>query len=152
MSEWGTQRYGAWLSPTSTAVRHSIPLFLPGSQQDPSIPFMTLSHIPESIRGDPWFEDGNIILIAVPEDTQTDDSAVAFKVHRGVLARQSEVFQSMFDVAQPPLDAENVEACPVLRMYDVPLELSNLIKAVYDGAHGLYVSRASVSCRMMHRR
>lgn len=113
---------------------------------------MILSHIPESIRGDPWFEDGNIILVAEaesvnePEEGHTRDqradegsiNAVAFRVHRGVLSRHSEVFQSMFEVAQPP--AENVEACPVVRLYDLPNELSNLIKAIYDGAHGLYVS------------
>ena len=51
--------------------------------------------VPLSRRGDPWFEDGNIIL--VPES----ESQVAFKVHRGVLSRHSEVFQSMFDIPQP---------------------------------------------------
>lgn len=104
---------------------------------------MNLSYIPESIRGDPWFEDGNIILVADLEDalsTNDHDSAVAFKVHRGVLARHSEVFQSMFEVAQPSSGSESYESCPVVRMYDLPIELSNLIKALYDGAHGLYVT------------
>ncbi|KAI0702262.1 hypothetical protein BC835DRAFT_1404355 [Cytidiella melzeri] len=91
-----------------------------------------VTHIPHSIRGDPWFEDGNIILLADPEDS----AAVAFKVHRGVLARHSEVFQSMFEGAQPPPHEENFEQCPVVRMHDVPVELSNLIKALYDGPHG----------------
>jgi hypothetical protein len=60
----------------------------------------------------------------------------AFKVHRGVLARKSEVFENMFDIPPPTtgLDSmEQVDDCPVVRMYDHPNELSNLIKALYDG-------------------
>ena len=98
---------------------------------------MDVTHIPHSIRGDPWFEDGNIILLAGPEDSE-DSAAVAFKVHRGVLARHSEVFQSMFEGAQPT--EESLEHCPVVRLHDVPVELSNLISALYDGPNrGLYV-------------
>lgn len=110
---------------------------------------MNLSHIPDSIRGDPWFEDGNIILVAEAEDSEADGSAVAFKVHRGVLARHSDVFQSMFEVARPLSGTANVEECPVVRMYDLPIELSNFIKAVYDGAHGLYV--AHIHCSYTQR-
>jgi BTB/POZ domain len=51
-----------------------------------------------SRRGDLWFDDGNIVL--VPE-SESDESQIAFKVHRGVLSRHSEVFQSMFDIPQP---------------------------------------------------
>ncbi|KAI0345877.1 hypothetical protein BDW22DRAFT_1353483 [Trametopsis cervina] len=94
---------------------------------------MEIGDIPQSIRGDPWFEDGNIILLADSDES----TAVAFKVHRGVLARQSEIFQSLFEVAQPPPDSETIEQCPVIRMHDIPVELSNLIKALYDGPHGL---------------
>ena len=100
---------------------------------------MDIYHIPQSIRGDPWFEDGNIILLVGDSE---DSAAAAFKVHRGVLARHSEVFQSMFEGSQPPPKEENVEQCPVVRMYDVPVELSNLIKALYDGLRGLYVTHA----------
>ena len=48
--------------------------------------------IPLEKRGDPWFADGNIIL--VPEGNPVP----LFKVHRGVLSRHSEVFQSMFNI------------------------------------------------------
>lgn len=99
---------------------------------------MALAQIPPSARGDPWLEDGNIILLVSVEDSD----AVAFKVHRSVLARHSEVFQAMFEGAQPPPNEEEVERCPVVRMHDVPVELSNLIKALYDGTHGLYVIHA----------
>lgn len=82
--------------------------------------------VPKHKRGDPWFDDGNIILL--PED-----SSIAFKVHRDFLSRHSEVFQSMFELPQPTSDTEILDDCQVVRMYDLPLELSNLIKALYDG-------------------
>ena len=88
--------------------------------------------IPPKQRGEPWFEDGNVIVLT--EDTASEVT-VAFKVHRGVLARHSEVFQSMFEL--PPPTAEDVEVadgCQVVRMYDKPTELSALIRALYDGA------------------
>lgn len=79
-------------------------------------------------HGDPWFEDGNIVLL-------TDPTGVAFKVHRGVLARHSEIFQSMFQLPPPTQsDVETLAGCQVVRMYDLPSELSSLIKALYDGA------------------
>ena len=93
-----------------------------------------LRFIPPSNRGDPWFEDGNIILLVEDDDHNV---LKAFKVHRGVLARQSEVFETMFDIPQPTssVDAvEQIDGCPVVRMYDHPNELSDLIKALYDGA------------------
>ncbi|KAK0201849.1 hypothetical protein DFS33DRAFT_1027313 [Desarmillaria ectypa] len=81
-------------------------------------------------RGEPWFDDGNIILV-------TQEKPTAFKVHRGVLARHSEIFQSMFEMPQPELQPEAandmVDGCQVVTMYDPPLELSDLVKALYDG-------------------
>ncbi|KAH8104528.1 hypothetical protein BXZ70DRAFT_593041 [Cristinia sonorae] len=82
--------------------------------------------VPFHKRGDPWFDDGNIVLL--PED-----SSIAFKVHRDFLSRHSEVFKSMFELPQPTSDVEILNDCQVVRMYDLPLELSNLIKALYDG-------------------
>ncbi|KAI0769014.1 hypothetical protein BD413DRAFT_478486 [Trametes elegans] len=88
--------------------------------------------VPVSARGEPWFEDGNIVLLA--EDSASEE-VIAFRVHRGVLARHSEVFQSMFELATPiPDDAEVSDGCPVVRMHDRPAELSALIRALYDGA------------------
>jgi hypothetical protein len=89
--------------------------------------------IPPASRGDPWFEDGNIILLVEDDDHRM---LKAFKIHRGVLARQSEVFETMFDIPQPApgLDSiEQVDGCPIVRMYDLPNELSDIIKALYDG-------------------
>ena len=93
-----------------------------------------LRFIPPSIRGNPWFEDGNIILLVEGDDNNV---LKAFKVHRHFLARQSEVFETMFDIPQPTSSVDSVEQadnCPVVRMYDRPNELSDLIEALYDGA------------------
>lgn len=91
--------------------------------------------VPPSSRGEPWFEDGNIVLLAQVEDPASQNTTIAFKVHRGVLARHSEVFQSMFEVAQAEPDGADVaDNCPVVRMYDRPTELSALVRALYDGA------------------
>ncbi|KAI9512411.1 hypothetical protein F5148DRAFT_1163101 [Russula earlei] len=89
--------------------------------------------IPPASRGDPWFEDGNIILLVEDDDHHV---LTAFKVHRGVLARQSEVFETMFDIPQPASvvdSVEHIDGCPMVRMHDLPNELSSLIKALYDG-------------------
>lgn len=79
-------------------------------------------------RGEPWFPDGNLVLVT-PDET-------AFKVHRGILARHSEIFQSMFQMPPPESlpESEVLENCPIVPMYDSSSELSNLIKALYDGA------------------
>lgn len=88
--------------------------------------------IPADKRGEPWFDDGNVIVLT--EDTASDVT-VAFKVHRGMLARHSEVFQSMFELPAPITeDVEVADGCQVVRMYDRPTELSALIRALYDGA------------------
>ncbi|TFY67856.1 hypothetical protein EVJ58_g1366 [Rhodofomes roseus] len=88
---------------------------------------MPIPPSPSFERGEPWFDDGNIVLLA-------DASNVAFKVHRGMLARHSEIFQSMFELPPPQADVERVDGCQLVRMYDLPEDLSSLIKALYDGA------------------
>lgn len=81
-------------------------------------------------QGDPWLDDGNIILLA-DNDVMIP---VAFKVHRGALARQSEVFRNIFGIPQPQgADSEFLEGCPVVPMHDNPSELSRLLRAIYDG-------------------
>ncbi|THH12204.1 hypothetical protein EW146_g7781 [Bondarzewia mesenterica] len=87
--------------------------------------------VPLDRRGDPWFDDGNVILLTQTEDSSDD---VAFKVHRGVLSRQSEIFRTMFEIPQLPSDVDILDDCPLVRMYDLPNELSCLITALYDGA------------------
>ncbi|KAF9454807.1 hypothetical protein P691DRAFT_716682 [Macrolepiota fuliginosa MF-IS2] len=77
-------------------------------------------------RGDPWFEDGNIVLV-------THENPTAFRLHRGVLARHSEIFRDMLEFPQPEAKLESHEGCQVVCMYDHPVELSHLVKALYDG-------------------
>ncbi|KAL1744496.1 hypothetical protein HDZ31DRAFT_38471, partial [Schizophyllum fasciatum] len=77
-------------------------------------------------RGEPYFEDGNLILA-------THDTPTLFRVHRGVLARHSEVFQDMFAFPPAQYEAEMLDGCQVVVMHDLPLELGHLIKALYDG-------------------
>lgn len=90
---------------------------------------ISLGTPPQSLgHGNPWFDDGNIILIPDEHENQ-----VAFKVHRGVLSRHSEVFQSMFEIPSSINGETFLEGCQVVRMYDRAVELSILIKALYDG-------------------
>ncbi|KAJ4481977.1 hypothetical protein J3R30DRAFT_3656143 [Lentinula aciculospora] len=93
-------------------------------------------------QGDPWFEDGNIILVPREETGSCKPSEkppVGFRVHRGVLSRHSEILRDMFEFPQPDAisdsddGASRYEGCQVIVMHDIPIELSNLVKALYDG-------------------
>ncbi|KAF8158265.1 hypothetical protein B0H34DRAFT_859078 [Crassisporium funariophilum] len=85
-------------------------------------------------RGEPWFDDGNIMLITAEQPT-------AYRLHRGVLARHSEIFSDMLEIPQPlTSETEFFDGCQVVCMYDMPSELSNLVKALYDGPKFLNTS------------
>ncbi|KAF8887171.1 hypothetical protein BD779DRAFT_533356 [Infundibulicybe gibba] len=78
-------------------------------------------------RGEPWFDDGTIILSTIVE-------SIGFRLHRSVLVRHSEIFRNMFEVPQPHADAEYYEGCQIVQMPDSCADLTHLIKALYDGA------------------
>jgi BTB/POZ domain len=79
-----------------------------------------LPTVPE--RGDPWLDDGNIILQA--ESTQ-------FRVVRSILSASSSVFGDMFGIPQP--ENENlVDGCPVVHVSDTADDLHHVLKAVFD--------------------
>jgi hypothetical protein len=101
--------------------------------------------LPEpSKHPDLWFCDGSIILRA--EDT-------LFRVHKSQLARHSPFFRDLFSLPQPSADnttssptvvasgnaplqidtINEIEACPVLRLYDTAEDVENLLTALYDG-------------------
>ena len=73
-----------------------------------------------------WFEDGNIVLAV--QDT-------SFRVHRGVLSRNSEVFRDMFSLAQPtgPQQSHTSSGCPIVPLSDNKEEVSYMLQALYDG-------------------
>ena len=59
---------------------------------------------------DLWFDDGNVVLIA--ENT-------GFRLFRGLLSRQSEIFRGMFQMPQSEATAaEMYEGCPVVRVVE----------------------------------
>lgn len=87
---------------------------------------------------DLWFCDGSIVLRA--EDT-------LFRVHKSQLARHSAFFRDLFSLPQPSADSatsasptaltidttNEIEGCPVLRLFDTAEDVENLLMALYDG-------------------
>ncbi|KAL1760436.1 hypothetical protein FB107DRAFT_203028 [Schizophyllum commune] len=118
----GGQNYGdGWWEGFDTKGRKGI---FPSNYVSQALPSM----VGIFTKGEPYFEDGNLILA-------THDTPTLFKVHRGVLARHSEVFQDMFAFPPAQYEAEMLDGCQVVVMHDLPLELGHLIKALYDGPH-----------------
>ena len=72
-----------------------------------------------------WYEDGNIVLIA---------QEVAFKVHRSILSRSSEVFRDMFAAAHPdpPEPFSILTECPVVHLSDTADEIKIFLDIMYD--------------------
>ena len=68
-------------------------------------------------------EDGNLVLIA--------DNRVAFRVHRSVITRKSNVFNDMFSLPQPP-DAQPTSGPVVIHLPDSPEDLFYFLDAIYD--------------------
>ncbi|KAF5330253.1 hypothetical protein D9758_014447 [Tetrapyrgos nigripes] len=107
-------------------VRHSHILEISSSS---SMALLDLAMVIEE-KAEPWFDDGNIILLTREESFPR----TAFKVHRGVLVRHSEVFQGMLEIPNALSSSETIEGCQVVPMWgDIPVELGNLVKALYDG-------------------
>ncbi|KAI0342614.1 hypothetical protein BDW22DRAFT_1330030 [Trametopsis cervina] len=80
-------------------------------------------------HSDLWFEDGNVVLVA--ENTM-------FRLHKGVLARHSEVFHDMFSIPQPQQLDDAYDGCPVVRMSEEADELSTVLEILYDGGGRFY--------------
>ena len=75
-----------------------------------------------------WFTDGNVVLQA---------GGVAFKVYRGILALDSEVFSGMFSMPQPRA-VETFQNCPVIHLTDDPDDVRQLLRVVFiDKRHVL---------------
>ncbi|TFK24347.1 hypothetical protein FA15DRAFT_619505 [Coprinopsis marcescibilis] len=101
------------------------------------------------IRSDFWFPDGNIVLLA---------GSAAFRVHKGQLERQSEVFRDLFMVPQPISCAASaggegvggggcsnsssntntphlIDGCPWVELHDRPSDVFYFLSAIYDGLY-----------------
>lgn len=73
-----------------------------------------------------WFEDGNVVL-------QTEGKL--FKVYRGILIRESDVFEGMFSLPQPSKqhsDEDTYEGCQLVKMHDDDDDLEHFLRALFD--------------------
>jgi hypothetical protein len=76
-----------------------------------------------------WFKDGNIILQV---------GTTRFKVHQGVLARHSPIFDDLFSMPQPEaVRAESGTECPLLVIHDHPEDIEFALEAFYGDRYAL---------------
>lgn len=89
---------------------------------------------------DLWFSDGSVVLKA---------ESTSFRVHTSQLMRRSAFFRDLFSLPRPGKDAVELDGtydgCPLLVLHDSAEDLSNLLKALYDG--GPYVVLCLLSLR-----
>jgi hypothetical protein len=79
----------------------------------------------EPVRSpDVWYDDGTLVIRA--ENT-------LFRVSRGILASQSDVFKDMVSVPQPPsTDAETFEGCAVVYVHDTAEDMERFLRTILD--------------------
>ncbi|KIP04617.1 hypothetical protein PHLGIDRAFT_188653 [Phlebiopsis gigantea 11061_1 CR5-6] len=73
-----------------------------------------------------WFEDGNVVLQAQNN---------LFKVYRGILSRESAVFEDMFSLPQPDTqspDSDIYDGCQLVKMHDDPSDLGHFLNCLFD--------------------
>ncbi|KAG6914731.1 hypothetical protein DXG01_015698 [Tephrocybe rancida] len=70
-----------------------------------------------------WFSDGSIILIV---------QNVAFRVHKSILSKHSEVFSDLFKVPQPRNDAETMDGVAVVNLSDDLKDFKDVLGALYE--------------------
>ncbi|KAH9829559.1 uncharacterized protein C8Q71DRAFT_400750 [Rhodofomes roseus] len=74
-----------------------------------------------------WYEDGNVIIIA---------QGVGFRVFKGLLAADSEVFRDMLSLAKPAPDLSResgLDDCPVVHVTDTAAEVRSLLAILLGG-------------------
>ena len=71
-----------------------------------------------------WFNDGNIVLVA---------RSTAFRIYRGLLASQSDVFSDTFASSTSSPD-ETFDGCPVVHLSDSPSDLVHLLRVLLPKA------------------
>jgi hypothetical protein len=75
------------------------------------------------VHGEPYFDDGNIILQA---------GSTHFKVYRGILSAHSEVFRAMFTIPQPANEIIS-DGCSIVRLSDSAKDWHHVLHALYLG-------------------
>ena len=73
-----------------------------------------------------WYTDGNVVVVA---------QQVAFRVHRGLLARQSYIFRDLFIIPTPtvPAQIDVIDGCPVVCVSDSSNDFWALLRVIYWG-------------------
>ncbi|EMD34217.1 hypothetical protein CERSUDRAFT_140580 [Gelatoporia subvermispora B] len=72
-----------------------------------------------------WYLDGNVVLIA---------GEIAFRVFRGQLSQHSDIFRDLFEIPQSS-SMEQLDGCPVVRLYDDPNDIIHILRALFPGEH-----------------
>jgi hypothetical protein len=72
-----------------------------------------------------WYADGTLVIRA---------GNTLFRVYRGILASQSDIFNDMLSVPQPldVADAETFEGCVVVRVHDTPVDMERFLRTILD--------------------
>lgn len=98
--------------------------------------FSTNQHAPKpheiqvqvsSRNPDICFNDGNIAIKAGSQYSL---------VHRGVLARHSDVLESLIQTLEGDVNSRHLEGRPVLELQDSPEDIVRFLQALYDGMCG----------------
>lgn len=87
-------------------------------------PELTPDRTPD--RDAPWFDDGSVVLQAELKQ---------FRVHRSILSMNSVIFKDMFSLAQPSVEGEMVDGCPVIHLSDSATDLRYVLEAFYNGRY-----------------
>lgn len=69
-----------------------------------------------------YFPDGSVVIIV---------EKTAFRIHKYVLARHSEVFHGMWDVPQP-LASDMFDGCPAVTLPDSKTDFIDVMRVMYD--------------------
>lgn len=70
-----------------------------------------------------WFKEGSAVIQA--EDVQ-------FRVHLGLIAANSSIFNDMMSLPRPDSDEETVDGCVLIRLSDKAVDVECMLNALYD--------------------
>ncbi|KAH9925145.1 uncharacterized protein B0H18DRAFT_933897 [Fomitopsis serialis] len=88
--------------------------------------------------GEFWYDDGNVILVA---------QDVGFRVYKGWLSAQSEIFRDMFNLPQPtPSTSQDdvFDGCPIVHVTDTVAEIRSLLAVLFSGRQCVYIRRVAL--------